>query len=51
MLDNHVIRSLLLAIVILACVVVVILVVMAHNATVDRVLYEEISDILRMTGG
>lgn len=36
MLDNRVIRSLLLAMFILACVVIVILSVMAHNDTVER---------------
>lgn len=51
MLDNGIVRGLLLAMLILACVVVVILVVMAHNATVDRMLYEEFSELLRMTGG
>jgi hypothetical protein len=47
MLDNRVIRSLLLAMFILACVVIVVLVVMAHNATVDRLLIEE---FLQLTG-
>lgn len=51
MLDSRVIRTLLLAIAVLACVVLFILVVMAHNAAVDRALYEEFSTLLRMTGG
>ena len=50
MLDNRVIRSLLLAMFILACVVLVVLVAMAHNATVDRVLSEELFQMLG-TGG
>ena len=51
MLDNRVIRSLLLAMFILACVVIVVLVVMAHNATVDGIMVREFAEWLRLTGG
>lgn len=47
MLDNRVIRSLLLAMFILACVVIIVLVAMAHNSTVDKAMLDE---FLRFTG-
>lgn len=51
MLDNRVIRSVLLAMLILACVVAIVLAVMAHNATVDRVLWQDYRDWYYETGG